>query len=1068
MATVTTPTRSRNITESHRRVRSPLERLRGYIRSYVSIEGLTVLLIFLALWFWIGYLIDYGFFRLFGIDFVQELHWGFRAGTLIILISAGLALAAVKVLTRLFKEFRDAALALVLERRFPKELGDRLITAVELADTKQAAKQGYSVAMIEETVHDAAERVGKLPVQQVFDWKRLYRLGSIVLILSLGVYVLTGGLFTGLDAATTNRTNLGGFSGFHETAGIWLERNILLRNIIWPRRAYLVVVGYPEKGIKVGRDDPAPTIRVRALEYVIAGAPSSRARAAYSEWLTSRHEPDEDARAKLAAFAAEPAEGWRPLTWFDLTPDLLAAPPPEVALPDDWQPRDGEFGLSLDQIKIILGKTETHQALNADLKDKLRDLFEQLDLRAADPKMRRTLRKLVIPSEVILSHKGKTNSGQKPMTAGSDNEFTAQLTDLKDPGEMPWKFTFSVRGEDYYTPDLPIMVMAPPYLVELQSHEERPAYLFYRLAEAKPEEIKELRDLRQFMAPQDILQNGSDTSKFDVPAGTNVEIVATAKDPLKQVVIEPRKAGGVVKADLVEPIDPQRDPSSGVTSFRSFRVRFNNVRDEIGFILKMTDVDGIVGTRSVIIKAKEDFAPDLGDVRLETMFEQPVLRKSKEGFYLVTPSARLSFQGSVKDDVGLAELGYAYTLDKVDPPGTISVETALGVPVVSLMAPGGHNQIMAAAYLTLAAKAPKATKSPVKEIQRVDMPRFKQHVLEHVAYTSEKELSADRRDLAHEFLPLARIKELAKQPQKPPYRSLLKEFTIDVDVWLQAERDPVRCDFPLWKANLKTPEDKGAQQRYKMQLWLEATDGDLLSDKDPKDGSPRPHVGKSKELFTFLIVGESELLSEIAKEQEERYAKLDKQTTEIVETDARLNKIYVDLAGNPEAVALLNISASAEEVDRTLGKSLEEVQKEVNNYLRIVREMKINQVEASKISDTERDVIKPLESICKNDFPEASKAVAKFREQIDRPDVPVAARVAQARIDGKVAQEKVQALLAKLQDVLGKLQGAIIIEKEIAKLRKIYEEEEAQRVTMESLKKYLEEIILKGVLDSKP
>ena len=42
MATVSTPVRSRNLAEAHQRVRSPLERLRRFIRAYVSLEGAAV------------------------------------------------------------------------------------------------------------------------------------------------------------------------------------------------------------------------------------------------------------------------------------------------------------------------------------------------------------------------------------------------------------------------------------------------------------------------------------------------------------------------------------------------------------------------------------------------------------------------------------------------------------------------------------------------------------------------------------------------------------------------------------------------------------------------------------------------------------------------------------------------------------------------------------------------------------------------------------------------------------------------------------------------------------------
>ena len=63
MATVTTRPAASDREESRRKVGHPLQRLRGYIRCYVLAEGLAVLLIYLALWFWIGLLLDYGLSR---------------------------------------------------------------------------------------------------------------------------------------------------------------------------------------------------------------------------------------------------------------------------------------------------------------------------------------------------------------------------------------------------------------------------------------------------------------------------------------------------------------------------------------------------------------------------------------------------------------------------------------------------------------------------------------------------------------------------------------------------------------------------------------------------------------------------------------------------------------------------------------------------------------------------------------------------------------------------------------------------------------------------------------------
>src|SRR5207302_88746 len=159
--------------------------------------------LYLALWFWIGLFLDYGFFKLFTWDWVQILPWGFRAGVLVVLVAGLLAAVATKVVTRLFKEFRDAALALVLERRFPQLLGDR--------------------------------------------------------------------------------------TDFHEVACIWFERNILLEDTIWPRKAHLELVGFPAGGeIRIGQGSTPPPLRVRALKYVIAGAPTAGTADAYRTWLQTK------------------------------------------------------------------------------------------------------------------------------------------------------------------------------------------------------------------------------------------------------------------------------------------------------------------------------------------------------------------------------------------------------------------------------------------------------------------------------------------------------------------------------------------------------------------------------------------------------------------------------------------------------------------------------------------------------------------------------------------------------------------------------------------------------------
>jgi hypothetical protein len=277
MATVVDPKRSWNRAETDQRVRHPLQRLRSYIRTYVTLEGAAIFLLYLTLWFWIGLLLDFGVFKLFSFDWVQQMPRLvgdtfpiMRIGMLVILVAGLLALVAVKVILRIVREFRDPALALVLERRFPRQLGDRLITAVEMADPALAAEYGHSQPMVDQTIQDAATVVDTLAVKQVFNWKRLYKYALALCVLTVGLFLLVGVAY----CLFAQRGVMSYFYRFRDVAAIWTERNLLLQDSLWPRRAYLEVIRY-----KGSQNDPremripdgsSPELWVRSVRWVIA------------------------------------------------------------------------------------------------------------------------------------------------------------------------------------------------------------------------------------------------------------------------------------------------------------------------------------------------------------------------------------------------------------------------------------------------------------------------------------------------------------------------------------------------------------------------------------------------------------------------------------------------------------------------------------------------------------------------------------------------------------------------------------------------------------------------------
>jgi hypothetical protein len=1022
MATVLPPT-AHDREEARRRVRNPLDRLRGTIRRYVSLEGAAVLGLYLALWFWIGLLLDYGLFRLFTFDWVQSTPWGFRAGVLAVIVAGLLAAVALNVLARLFREFRDSALALVLERRFPELLGDRLITAVELADTRRAVEQGYSLAMIEQTVQEAAERVEKVPLNEVFDWRRLVRRAVLVGLLSLGLYLVVGGAFAAADAATDGRAALGGFGGLNQVAGIWFERNILLRNTIWPRQSYLEIVSLrPGEGIVVGRDSQPPPLRVRALKYVIAGAPSRRAAEGYKTWLMSKQTKGID--PTVAEFRHSPPEGWRALTWFDL-PDILPGAYPNDILPADWEARDRRCGPTLDEIELRLDRAETHQNLSANAQSTLREVLAQLDTRAKDAAMSRTFRKLKLPDAVYLLTRGATTSGRATLERVADNEYSGQFGELKEAGDLPWSFTFTVQGEDYFTAARSLTVVAPPALLKLESQESRPAYLYYRVA---PEKLAALRGKKQLFEPRDVLdRSGNDVSRIEVPAGTDVTLVARANKDLQDVKLLPRKTGGVVKGTVK------------LTGGPNFTATFPDVRQEQQVVFEMHDHEGVVGTRTVVLRPKEDFPPEVN-------VEVKVIRKAREG-YMVTPLARIPMAGDVRDENGLTEVRYAYTIERVES------GSGAGVGLLPLLGgwympagTGAPDQLAAAATLgfgTLMASSRPA--EPARKVRYEPLPRF-------------------ARDTAGQVRDFAFAPDKLALAQKLPYNNLLKVFKIQPDEWERADEEP-GWDFPLWKANLKSPEGV-PQSRYKMQLWVEAVDTDVDSERD-KDGNPRPHVGPSKEKFTFVVVSETELLAEIGKDEEKLYDELSKVVNDLSETEVRLIQTTLDLnSASLKEKDLGPMSLRAEQADRVLEKGQVDSKAVAVRYVELLKELKTNRVDDKMIQRVEKQIVGPLGDIADVDFQRTRDAVTSYRTALDNGGPTFEIKKAAALGESAKAKTQLRELIVALQQVLGSMKGLIEVNELIKQLRDIEETEQRQSDLIRGLKEKLEDDLLKGALET--
>jgi hypothetical protein len=953
MATITSPREHASQIDTRLRVHHPLVRLRGYIRAYVLVEGLAVLCLYVALWFWIGLVVDYGFFKTFGIDWVQVLPWALRAVLLGILTGGLIGVVAAKVLFRLFREFRDAALALVLERRFPEELGDRLITAVELADPQKGESYGYSPAMIDRTISEAASRVDHLPVEQVFNWRRLRRAAITVGACTLGIYFLLGISY----CAYVAQPRVDEFTArFNNVAAIWFERNILLTNTIWPRRAYLELVNFPASGdLRVGRDAPPPTLQVRAVKWVIA-----------------------DSRAP---------EGWRPMKWQDLTPELVGGK--LVTL-------EGQTG-SLDEIEQRLDNSETQPVFDADTQLALRDILARLHARAESPEMARRVRELTIPEKVLVYYRGETIRSEQTLKKQTDNQYSGVLSDLKE------SVRFTANGEDYYTPYRTITIVPPPSLVELIRDEERPAYLYQRPAAAGGPEA--LRGKKQQLKDLPVSLSGS-ASRFDVPAGTDVVLRGTTDKQLRFPggVDLRASGGGAAVATPVQQLDGQ-----------SFEIRFNNVTSPIDFVFQFTDTDNVVGLRPVMLRPIEDTPPEV-DVQVE------YLRKTSQG-YIITPTALVPFSGKVRDDHGLESVKYFYTLMSVESQMVAVARRTLTAFEFSPRGLGPH--WVAAAYLSNLSNLIKTiTDEAQRQPEQIAVASFARRLQETIANATPP--------------------GTGQSLQENLERNFLRDYTFDPD--------ETRGCFEVERLGLKVTDEQQVQPRYRMRLWVVATDSNIETG---------PGIGQSKERFSFLIVSENELLLEIAKEEEGLHVKLEDTISKLKDARNKLEQVALELPSlKPE-----EFSPMAQRVEEILSALVRcwDVTGEISkDYLKILKELRFNRVRPKIIDKIEQGICNPLQDIINQDreFDRADKSMRAFHKTLeDRVADKPAAQQAGKQLDQLIER------LTRVLDAMGDINS---INKLIERLVQIEKGERRAYERFKELNDELQEKILDQALTPMP
>src|SRR5262249_51076692 len=202
-----------------------------------------------------------------------------------------------------------------------------------------------------------------------------------------------------------------------------------------------------------------------------------------------------------------------------------------------------------------------------------------------------------------------------------------------------------------------------------------------------------------------------------------------------------------------------------------------------------------------------------------------------------------------------------------------------------------------------------------------------------------------------DYIPAA-LTELEKRLLESPDHSkpLLRDHTF--------EPDEDRFDVESLHLRVTDDQQREVQPRYRMQLWIQATDNNIETG---------PGVAESKERFTFLIVPEDELLIEIAKTEEDLRAKLEDTVNKLKNGRNKLEQVSTELP-TLAAAEFSPMARRTEEIQETLVKGWDVTREVFVDYRNILKELQVNRVNPKIIERVEKNICDPLDSVVNQEF----------------------------------------------------------------------------------------------------
>ena len=165
----------------------------------------------------------------FALDYTLRLRLDMRCALLFVVLGLIGWMTWRKLIQPQRLKYDERDIARVIEKRFP-QLDSLLISAVEFDSGRVGPASSNSPQLAESVVQQAVEATSGLAFEDVIE-PRLARRGTMKIIAVMVVCVAS-------------------FALAPQTMGIWLDRNILLRNVNWPKRTIIEVDAPDDRIIK--------------------------------------------------------------------------------------------------------------------------------------------------------------------------------------------------------------------------------------------------------------------------------------------------------------------------------------------------------------------------------------------------------------------------------------------------------------------------------------------------------------------------------------------------------------------------------------------------------------------------------------------------------------------------------------------------------------------------------------------------------------------------------------------------------------------------------------------------